>query len=527
MKVKHILQTVAMVVTMISCNNIFDEKYSDPSKVPTMSVDKMFTGVLKAGSDFVTPNYWRFFAFDNQNVGAICQTWGMYRESLYTGGYPAYTDEGWTKFQKVLLHFKVLDKLYGEASESDKTNFRAQYLAGKAFMYQCLLQTLDCWGDIPFSESGMLPISGQVVYPKLDEAKALYSTLLDDLMTISNEIASAGTITPASDFINDGNIEKWEKYVNSVLLRAAIRVSSHGDLKNRGEAIIRQVLARPLVTDDDDIIKVINRKQGDFNWSRLEGCNDWRQNRLASKAMVDRLQNDPRLPLIYDKVQANSQGTSFNAGRYVGVDTHDETATIAALVEGKASEQTCQYSYINETSFLENKNIEGYAVTPTEIALYRVEAILRNLVSGDARTEFIRGIVESVKLYARINAESDAPATVLLRSPKINMREWSANNWKKTENFAAQLWDNAQNKLQLTYEQLWLHCGIINSIQSWNTVRRTGYPVLYYPTVDESPICPNVPQRFIIPSAEWNVNHNIDPETTPESYYKKLFWAKP
>jgi hypothetical protein len=519
MKKYSIIAMFALAVfTFCRCSDdAYNDKYADPSKVSEASVDKMMTGVLKAGSEFVTPNYWRFFAHDNQNVGAIAQTWGMSTGAeLYEGGYPPYVDEGWPKFQKVLTQFKVLEKLYNELGDAEKIAFKPYYLVGKAFMYQTLLQTLDSWGDVPFSEAGQLPVTGEIVYPHTDDAKTLYTAILNDLGSISNELPGAGSVSSSSDYINDGEMDKWVKYVNSIRLRAAMRVSSQGDLTGAGQQVIKEIFENPgtypVVTGNDDMIKVVNRREGDFNWSRMEGITDWRTCRLASKAMVDALKGDPRLPLIYDAVQ---KGT--NEGLYVGVDTHDSESVTNALIEGSNDNNECQYAYVNETSFRENHNIEGYVVTPSEIGFYKAEAIQRGLIAGDAKAEFVKAVKESVELYAAINAKSDAPGATLARSPKVDMSAWDD---AAIEAFAASKW---QDNLPCIYEQLWLHCGIISSMESWNTIRRTGYPELYYPTVSSAK-CPNVPQRYIVPQVEWTNNPNIPNE--PDGYQKVLFWAK-
>ena len=525
MKFKCIV-TVALIaaVTFSQCTDeAFNKRYADPSRVGAASIDKMMTGVFMSGLDFIKNSYWRFFGYDTQNVGSISQTWGMYTgPELYEGGFPAYIDEAWPKFQQVLVQFKMTEKMYDDLDDVKKAIYKPYYYGAKVFTYQCLLQTLDAFGDTPFFEVGQLGTTGKIVYPKRDDAKTLYELILDDLGPIADEFASGKLkITGASDFINDGNMDKWTKYANSIRLRAAIRVSSQGDLKTKGENVIKEILGasgNPLVTGADDMIKLIRRGEGEFNWDRMDGITDWRRCRLASKAMMDRLQGDPRMELLYDPVVAGPR-----KGQRVGVDTHDSRAVTAAYIEGSGVEGTpCQYSFVNETSFRENKNIEGYVVTPSEIAFYKAEAIQRSLVGGNAKDEFVKAVRESVKLYAGINAESTAPDPTLTRSPKVDMSAWSDD---AIDAFASDKWDNTANKLQLIYEQLWLHCGIINSMQSWNTIRRTGYPELYYPTTT-SIICPDVPQRFIVPASEWGINPNIEREEYPAAYYKKLFWAK-
>jgi hypothetical protein len=173
--------------------------------------------------------------------------------------------------------------------------------------------------------------------------------------------------------------------------------------------------------------------------------------------------------------------------------------------------------------------MDSYVITPSEIAFYKAEAILRFGVGGDAKTEFVRGVYESVKMYAKINAESDAAGEAATRSPKVDMSYWTD---PRINEFAAKLWDNEANKLKLVYEQLWLHCGIFNAVETWNILRRTGYPDdLYFPFTNAGN-CRVLPQRFIIPTDEAQRNENMPNEdsfgayTPGQSWWEVIFWAR-
>jgi hypothetical protein len=223
---------------------------------------------------------------------------------------------------------------------------------------------------------------------------------------------------------------------------------------------------------------------------------------------------DPRLPLIYDT-------------RKDGVKAYRGVELAAGKVEGDyddfSGSTTPPYSWINHTSFIENKNIPGYVVTPSEIYFYKAEAIKRGLVSGDAKSEFVKGIVESVKLYADINAQSSNSTDNIALSPKVDMSAWSN---AAIEAYAATKWEDNTDCI---YKQLWLHCGIINVVESWNTIRRTGIPKLYYPQVLTSK-SKTVPQRLVIPRGELQYNKTlreagIDADVSV-GYLVVPFWAK-
>lgn len=44
------------------------------------------------------------------------------------------------------------------------------------------------------------------------------------------------------DFINWGDMDKWERYANSLRLRLAMRVASQGELTEEGRTAIKEIL---------------------------------------------------------------------------------------------------------------------------------------------------------------------------------------------------------------------------------------------------------------------------------------------
>jgi hypothetical protein len=424
---------------------------------------------------------------------------------------------------------------------------KAYELCGRAVMYQTMLQTLDEFGKLPYSEVGLYLATGEMAYAHLDDTKELYELIIDDLGVINSELQAAGAIAASADWLNEGNMDKWRIYVNSLRLRAAIRVSGAEDytnpdntLKSKGEQVIKEILGNsgqhPVVTGDDNKISVKWRGTGNGWWNTITGFDNyaqWSSRNTASKARIDRLDlngdgvyspevDDPRLPLLYDPIHGGPK-----ADQYVGINLRDRMSDIDANLTGANGIR--QYSYVNEQSFRDNRKMDSYVVTPSEIAFYKAEAILRFGVSGDARAEFIRGVFESVKMYAKINAESDAMGEAATRSPKVDMSYWTD---ARINEFAARLWDSESNKYKLIYEQFWLHCAIFNVVETWNVVRRTGYPDdLYYPFVDGG-TCKVLPQRFIVPASEYQRNSNMPNEenygvyTPGKSWWEVIFWAR-
>jgi hypothetical protein len=542
-KISILLLAISTVLfTFNSCaEEDFTDKYLNPEKVTTTSVDKLFTGVLEKAGDFLRIGYGRFMVHD-QGIGKLAQSWGVrLDDELYNDGLYMY--ETWGRYIGTATQYKVLKKEYETVGDE---SLKAYELCGRAVMYQTMLQALDEFGKLPYSEVGLYLNSGEMVYAHLDDPKELYELILDDLAVINRELPTdddAG-IAAGTDWLNDGKMDKWHVYVNSLRLRAAIRLSNPNPgntLTTQAETAIKDILnnpeQNPVVTGADNQISVKWHGTGNGWWNTITGYDNyaqWHSRNTASHAMIQRLdlngdalytpeEDDPRLPLIYDAVQGGPK-----KGQYVGINTRHTAAVVRENVTGVDGVK--QYCFVNERSFRDNRKMDSYVITPSEIAFYKAEAIIRFDVSGDAKAEFVRGVVESVKMYAKINAESDATGEAADRSPVVNMSYWTD---ARINAFAERIWDAESNKLKIVYEQLWLHCSIFNAVETWNTLRRTGYPDdLYFPYTVDGPNCKVLPQRFIVPVSEYQRNKNMPDEdnhqvyTEGKSWWEVIFWAQ-
>jgi hypothetical protein len=531
----------------------FTDRYLNPAKVTTTSVEQLFTGTLEKANEILRIGYGRFMTHD-QYVGKMSQAWTQSTASAYyTNGIYQYSVWDW--YIGAVTQYKMLKKEY-EASGDE--SLKAYELCGRAVMYHVMLQALDEFGKLPYSEVGLYIATGEMVFAHLDDTKELYELIIDDLGVINTELSGlpngAGVAT-GTDWLNDGNMDKWRRYVNSLRLRAAVRVSGAGGngvggsdnpentLKSKGETVIKEILGNagqyPVVTGTDDQVFVTWHGSGNGWWNTITGFDDynqWSMRNLASHPRIQRMDlngdgfytpeaDDPRLPLLYDPVHGGT-----NEGKYVGVNTRDASGDITENLSGAHDNGIRQYSYVNERSFRDNRKMDAYVITPSEIAFYKAEAALRfGVGSGNERDEFVRGVFESVKMYMKINAQSDAAEPSASRSPVVDMSYWTD---AKINEFAGKLWENAQDKYKLIYEQLWLHCGIFNSVECWNTLRRTGYPNdLYFPVSSDGTLS-ILPQRFIIPTDEVQRNKNMPDESTRgaytpgESWWEVIFWAR-
>ena len=222
----------AMLMTVSGCTDSdFDSKYEDPSKVNQVTISNLMVGVFQKVKDYDIYEYGRFFGFDSQFVGKYAQTFGYsYSGGMYSPGYAPAIDGQWDNLYSALMQYRKMESLYNEENDTQKAQDEAFMLAAKVQLYDFFAATVDIFGDMPFFKACTLPLTNDVngSYAPYDKAEDIYKTILDELKDIAPRFRSAAVPKNFStqDFINLGDMEKWERYANSLRLRLAMRVAA-------------------------------------------------------------------------------------------------------------------------------------------------------------------------------------------------------------------------------------------------------------------------------------------------------------
>lgn len=352
MKRTTISLALGAILTLSACSEYdFDSKYEDPSKVTTVSISNLMVGVFQRVKDYDLYEYNRFFSFDSQFVGKYAQTFGYtYSSSMYTPGYIPYIDSQWDNLYSALTQLRKLESLYNEESAGQQEQDEAFLLAARLQVYDFFAATVDIFGDMPFSKACTLPLTNDVQqsYAPYDKAEDIYRTILTELKDMAPRFRTIPVPRNFStqDFINWGDMDKWERYANSLRLRLAMRVASQGELTEEGRTAIKEILENPtlypLIEEQENNVFIVNQKSGQLNFTAGSGLGDWVTNRLASGPLIDRMLNhgnydmeskdpltgsyvkdtdDPRILLYYNPVKIVNRNTGqTDEHRYLGAD---------------------------------------------------------------------------------------------------------------------------------------------------------------------------------------------------------------
>lgn len=549
-----IIALASVVSLASSCSNdLFGDLYPDPSKTSTATCDKLMTGAFIAGNQNTFNSYWRMYTWD-YNFGKYAQTIGFSNNSgtvYYIND--GYANDRWNNFYDILRNFRVLENLYNGEEAADQAEDRIFLDLTEVFVIDHLSQLVDIWGPVPYSKACYLGLSGDLAasYAAYDDDKELYNTMMERLDALYTDIASlSGSISANTksklskqDYICGGDLELWQRYCNSLLLRLAVHVSAQGDLVSTGKSYAAKAAGRLLVSDLDNSIGVKSDNDGFKYFENFrDGFKDI--NNTASQAIIDALQitgsNDPRLPVIYvptktdytPAADADKDDTAYSAGEYFGRST-SETDNQQNVRGGSNhnTEETRYYARLNGKTFTANNFMVSPIFSAAEAWFLLAEARQAYGVSGSAEEAFKKGVEFSIKAYYKSNIESVSTAWGGYADQQSDFQATAYPSDSEIASFANAYWNAYSNKLEAIMTQKWVHFGIMQATQAWTDIRRTGYPALYYPEdgADNNGY-KTIPQRVKYPNTEFNNNKanytDAASKTNSDSAYYTLFWAK-
>ncbi|MDR1918124.1 MAG: SusD/RagB family nutrient-binding outer membrane lipoprotein [Tannerellaceae bacterium] len=140
-----------------------------------------------------------------------------------------------------------------EAAEGNK-NIR---WAARIFQNYLWLYNLDTWGDMPYTDALKGdPDKGGILNPKYDKEQDVYPAVIADLKAIADEMAAGlgEDDLGEGDFLFGGDVLKWQKFCNSLRLRAAMRLSKVAAASSQAtiEEIANNPGKYPLIDSNED-----------------------------------------------------------------------------------------------------------------------------------------------------------------------------------------------------------------------------------------------------------------------------------
>ena len=369
----------------------------------------------------------------------------------------------------------------------------------------------DTYGDVPYSEAGLGFLNGMYT-PVYDSQEAIYKSILNDLEAATTALNSTVRIE-TGDILYAGDINKWKRFGNSLMLRAAMRLCKVNPIL--AKEYVKKAVAAGVMTSNDD--NAIVRHSANFPndiGANLNGSEA--ANFFMAKPLVDFLKsnNDPRLAVLAVRfVGATSGSTQTDAvatripsnqiGIPVGFDNNSISAR--AVADGVGS----FYGYTQfDRKTIGKQDSPFFLVTYAQTQFLLAEAVKRGWVDGDAQVYYSKGI----KGHMEQLAVHDINLKINPNDIDIYLQAHPLETAKALEQINT---------------QYWIAC-IMDGQEAFANFRRSGYPALAPNTYPQRAIADGFISRMTYDRSEFtnnltNINNAITRQG-PDKLDTRVWW---
>ncbi|WP_418123869.1 SusD/RagB family nutrient-binding outer membrane lipoprotein [Chryseobacterium sp. PTM-20240506] len=470
--ISSILFSVLMGCTSEDVNN-------DPHVTYNTIPETLITYAEKELSDYMnTPSV------NENNFRLIMQYWQetvYVNESNYNFTARNVSNNVWTdNYVNVLNSLNKAKELIEQyqPSASEVTSWQAKkqnQLAIIDILSVYTFQTLtDTYGDIPYSQALN---NEKYPLPVYDDDQKIYESMINRLMADINRLKEGEGTFGSGDILYGGDIAKWKKFGNSLLLKLGIAISDID--ANLARTAINTAISGGVITDQSQncIFRYL-AETPNFSPIFENLANNGRNDFIGGKPFIDYLNanSDQRVTKYFRDVN----------GVYLG-------QTIGAPGNFFAFSSPGIFAYVPVTP--------GNLMTHTEVTFYLAEAAARFGIGGNPETLY-KDAVRASFLEWELSAQE--AETYLTAHP------YNPGNWKKS--IGEQAWIALYN----------------HPVVAWNFYRRLDYPALQAPPTAINNAEGKVPVRLQYPSLEATTNGtNYSKAATAiggDKLTTKIFW---
>ncbi|MBD1363643.1 SusD/RagB family nutrient-binding outer membrane lipoprotein [Mucilaginibacter sp. ZT4R22] len=402
-----------------------------------------------------------------------------------------FTTDNFQVFVPLFANATNFNNLQVISADASLAKFKAIAMIMKAYDFQ---QLVDLYDNVPYTQAFQ---ASTYLFPKYDKGKDIYADLVVQLTAAKALIdANAGATDPgASDIIFKGDMAKWKRFANSLILRLAIRQSKSGLDGGTAKAALPAAAGSAFVTDDFTVVA-----NPGYTGGGLEGQQSpfWRAygTDLAGNAVgtsvragnygveLLRILNDPRLGKEY------SLTTSDNVYR--------------GIVLGDPNAPQNPRSSTFGPGLLKAPTMDAVIMSSAESLFLQAEAVQKGWITGDAQDLYQRGITASFVALGLTAAQ----ATTYYSQDVANVG-----------------WTSSSNKLQAIITQKYLALNGYSFFEAWNEYKRTGFPAGIPRSIDTKAIGTTIPNRIYYPTTEYQQNADaVGAEGTIDPFTSKIFW---
>lgn len=424
----NILLFLFFSILIISCEKVdYGNINQDPTQFSEGNIDGLFrAGVINAfsvvGEKYLT-NATLYCQYQTQNLYTTEQ-----RYSNVNGEWERLT-------VNALANLKEVAKTDADP-RGDTANLNAMAEIISVLIWKKLTDT---YGPIPYSEALQ---GAQNLTPKYDDQKFIYTDLIKRAKDARDLIGteSSLTINGDNDILYSGDLAKWQKLANSLIMTIALQMSNkEGQPSGIAATAFNEALTHgPIVSNLENLVfrhDVPNNITNAYSFS-LDN------NLTLSKEFTDALKGEgdlnPTSNTTYDnRIYVMSDGANDDNGLPYGY---------ASYYDSYAAQMS---------SIITSPESDLVILNAAQVYLMRAEAAALGWTSEDAEAMLTAGITASFEQWDEILDDYDVA--------RVN----DATN---------------TSLLQVIGEEFW-KASFPDGHMGWSNQRRTGYPMLT-PAVD-------------------------------------------
>lgn len=347
----------------------------------------------------------------------------------------------------------------------------------------------DTYGDIPFTEAGK-GYTDQLVYPKYDKQQSVYTGIIKD---VSDAVAAldASKNREIADVLCGGDVVKWKKFGNSLLLRIGMRLSKVD--ATQAQSLVAKAFAGGVIISNAD--NVIIRHDANYLNSVGQLLNATEANNFYLAApFVDYLKKtgDPRLKSIAVRYVGATSGTQQTPARAVidpavqiGMPFGYDNSSISGPVKALGLASFYDFSQADRTR-MNKTTARAYLLTASQTNLLVAEAITKGWISGNAKDYYEAGVRAHMDQVSEMDANSVVSTS-------------AADAYLATNPFST------LTALEQINTQYWISC-FLNGPEAFANFRRSGFPKLSANPFPGKAIKGDFINRLTYPNSEISVN---------------------
>ncbi|MEO0734132.1 MAG: SusD/RagB family nutrient-binding outer membrane lipoprotein [Bacteroidota bacterium] len=455
---------LCVAVTTSSCDNNFGELNTNPAAADRVDSPILLNFVINRAASSRYEQWRGNLIYTSQWSQQLSGAWSPDRYNS--------TVEDWLAAYWIVAYGDYMRNIQAILNQEEGTAIEGMALILKVMIMQ---RVTDMYGDIPYSEAFQ---GGELPQPVYDTQEMIYGQFVSELRQAIGQLTDGNGANPgSSDAIYGGDLARWRKLGNSILLRVGLRMSEVNP--TLAEQLVAEAINGGIIAEEGDLAylefdgsmpgaPVASGVAAVFNDFGIGGGGF-----ALSDELVDRLKaaDDPRLAVIATKY--NSDGSVDDSVSPADFEGRANGGDFPSLFDFVLPNHDVMVAYDSPTLY--------YTLAEAEFS--RAEAIVRGWVSGNAQEAYENGVRAACKqlaLYPRSTPITDAEIDALLAQPTV-------------------AWD-AGNAMNLINTQKWIAL-LFDGFEAYANFRRTGFPELT-PGLTAGETNGQIPQRMRYPISE-------------------------